>query len=196
MFAVPKYAKALSALADERNVTKTLSHDLVEIDSSNRVATFKTDAGSLVTKEFDFLHAVPPQGPLTTIKESPLADAAGWVSVSPQTLQHTKFPNVFSLGDASSLPTSKTAAAVTSQTPVVVENLKAAMDGLVGKAVYDGYSASHCPPLRDQPRFLLTPLLSLPRPSVVPAPDRPRRAHARRVQVRGSAGRDVRQVRL
>jgi NADPH-dependent 2,4-dienoyl-CoA reductase/sulfur reductase-like enzyme len=142
MFAVPKYAKALSALADERNVTKTLSHDLVEVDSANRVATFKTDAGELVTKEFDFLHAVPPQGPLASIKESPLADAAGWVSVSQQSLQHTKFANVFSLGDASSLATSKTAAAVTAQTPVVVENLKAAMDGQVGKAVYDGYSAS------------------------------------------------------
>lgn len=142
MFAVPKYAKALSALADERNVTKTLSHDLVEIDSSNRIATFKTDAGELVTKEFDFLHAVPPQGPLASIKESPLADAAGWVSVSQQSLQHTKFANVFALGDASSLATSKTAAAVTAQTPVVVENLKAAMDGQVGKAVYDGYSAS------------------------------------------------------
>jgi NADH dehydrogenase FAD-containing subunit len=46
-------------------------------------------------------------GPLEFIKNSPLADAAGWVDVSASSLQHTKFPNVFSLGDCSSLPTSK-----------------------------------------------------------------------------------------
>jgi hypothetical protein len=46
-------------------------------------------------------------GPLEFIKKSPLADAAGWVDVSASSLQHTKFPNVFSLGDCSSLPTSK-----------------------------------------------------------------------------------------
>lgn len=52
-------------------------------------------------------HVTPPMGPLEFIKRSPLADAAGWVDVSASSLQHVKFPNVFSLGDCSSLPTSK-----------------------------------------------------------------------------------------
>lgn len=71
MFAVPKYAKALSALADDRSVQKTLNHNLVSIDASNRVATFENAEGGEVTKEFDFLHAVPPQGPLEFIKVRP-----------------------------------------------------------------------------------------------------------------------------
>jgi NADPH-dependent 2,4-dienoyl-CoA reductase/sulfur reductase-like enzyme len=53
------------------------------------------------------LHVTPPMGPLDSIKNSPLADAAGWVAVDQGTLQHQKYENVFSLGDASSLPTSK-----------------------------------------------------------------------------------------
>ena len=34
----------------------------------------------------------------------------GWVDVDKHTTQHTRFPNVFSLGDVSNLPTSKTGA--------------------------------------------------------------------------------------
>ena len=41
-----------------------------------------------------------------------LVDASGFVEVNAQTLQHVRYKNVFSLGDCSSIPTSKTAAAV------------------------------------------------------------------------------------
>ena len=45
------------------------------------------------------------------IRASPLVNEAGWVDVNPKTLQHNKYLNIFSIGDCSSLPTSKTAAA-------------------------------------------------------------------------------------
>jgi len=45
------------------------------------------------------------------IRASPLVNSEGWVDVNKQTLQHNKFPNIFALGDCTSLPTSKTAAA-------------------------------------------------------------------------------------
>ena len=41
-----------------------------------------------------------------------LTDAAGFVEVNGQTMQHVKYKNVFALGDCSSVPTAKTAAAV------------------------------------------------------------------------------------
>jgi len=50
---------------------------------------------------------------------------------------------VFSLGDASSAPTSKTAAAVRKQVPVVVNNLLALIAGQKLHATYDGYTS--CP---------------------------------------------------
>ncbi len=93
-------------------------------------------------------------GPLDALKASPLADAAGWVDVSPSSLQHTKYANVFSLGDCSSLPTSKTAAAITAQTPVLVHNLGALMrTGTVGDASYDGHTA--CPLLVGENKVML-----------------------------------------
>lgn len=54
-----------------------------------------------------------------------------------------RHPNVFSLGDASSLPTSKTGATVRGQPPVLVANLLAFLDGLPLPGLYEGYTA--CP---------------------------------------------------
>lgn len=58
------------------------------------------------------LHITPPMAPPEPISKSELANGAGFVDVNSETTQHNKFKNVFSLGDSSSLPTSKTAAAV------------------------------------------------------------------------------------
>lgn len=141
MFGVPHYSKALDALRQSRGIDATFNANLVEVDSANKVAVFQSLIGdkAKIEKPFDILHVTPPMGPLDAIKASPLADGAGWVDVDAATLQHTKFDNVFSLGDCSSLPTSKTAAAITSQTPVVVENLSSLIsEGKLGGARYDG----------------------------------------------------------
>ena len=53
------------------------------------------------------IHVVPPMTPVDALAGSPLGDATGFVEVDKETLQHTRFPNVFSLGDCSNLPTSK-----------------------------------------------------------------------------------------
>jgi sulfide:quinone oxidoreductase len=77
------------------------------------------------------------------IKQSALADSAGWVDVNKATLQHNRFANVFSLGDCSNLPTSKTGAAIRKQSPVLVANLISQMRGEPLTKSYDGYSS--CP---------------------------------------------------
>ena len=59
------------------------------------------------------------------------------------TLQHVRFPDVWSLGDCSSLPTSRTGAAIRKQAPVLVANLLAHRAGLPPPASYDGYAS--CP---------------------------------------------------
>jgi sulfide:quinone oxidoreductase len=77
------------------------------------------------------------------LKQSPLVDAAGWVEVDKYTTRHTRFANVFALGDCSSLPTSRTGAAIRKQAPVTVANLLSAMRHAPLRARYDGYAS--CP---------------------------------------------------
>lgn len=89
------------------------------------------------------IHVTPPQSAPDFIKESPLANAAGWVDVDKQTLQHVRFGNIFSLGDASGLPASKTGAAIRKQVPVLVENLLVFM---AHKAMHGSYNGdTSCP---------------------------------------------------
>lgn len=145
MFAVKKYSDALNQMRIERGVGGYFQHNLTKIDAANHKATFKNAANnSDVTVDYTLLHVTPPMGPPAVVKGSPIADEVGWVAVDPATLRHTKYPNVWSLGDASSLPTSKTAAAITSQAPVLTENLFQVVDtGKLGTAGYDGYTS--CP---------------------------------------------------
>ncbi|OXG44028.1 sulfide:quinone oxidoreductase [Cryptococcus neoformans Bt120] len=148
MFSVPHYSKALDALRQEKGIDALFNTNLVEVRPESKTAVFEVLAGEekgrKIEKEFGLLHAVPPMGPLKAIKESPLADSVGWVDVDQGTLQHKKYENVFSLGDSSSLPTSKTAAAITGQSPVLTHNLVALMEtGKIGDAIYDGYTS--CP---------------------------------------------------
>lgn len=59
-------------------------------------------------------------------------------------MQHNKYSNIYGLGDICNLPTAKTAAAVFSQTPVVVENIKRSMANKnSAMSTYDGYAS--CP---------------------------------------------------
>ncbi|KAH9484298.1 Sulfide:quinone oxidoreductase, mitochondrial [Psilocybe cubensis] len=157
MFSVKKYSDALDALRQERGVGGYFGHNLVSIDSGNRKATFKkADDGSEVTVDYSLLHVTPPMGPLNVFKGSPIADAAGWVPVNKATLQHDKpeFSNVFAIGDCSNLPTSKTAAAITAQAPVLTENLFSFVDtGKVAIAEYDGYTS--CPLLTGYGELML-----------------------------------------
>jgi len=147
MFSVPKYSNALDKLRQDRGIGGHFQHNLVVVDSSNNQATFKKPDGTSVDVDYTMLHVTPPMGPRKFIKDSPIADEAGWVSVDKETLQHTnpEYQNIFAVGDASSLPTSKTAAAVTAQAPVMVENLYQFMNtGKVSdNARYDGYTS--CP---------------------------------------------------
>ena len=144
IFGIPKYAQALNEIVEERNIQTQFSKDLVEVRPSTREAIFRDVNGAeeLVLK-YEMMHVTPPQSAPDFVKKSPLANADGWVDVDKHTLQHNKYPNVFSLGDASSLPCSKTGAAVRKQAPVCVENVIAfrASKPLLGH--YDGYAS--CP---------------------------------------------------
>ena len=95
---------------------------------------------------FDMCHTVPPQSAPDFIKKSPLADAnnaLGYVEINKNTMQHSRYSNVFALGDCTNAPCSKTGAAIRKQAPVVVENVLKVLAQQTPTAEYTGYSA--CP---------------------------------------------------
>ncbi|MCB0377909.1 MAG: NAD(P)/FAD-dependent oxidoreductase [Bdellovibrionales bacterium] len=144
IFGVAKYKAALEKVIAKRGINTLYGHNLVKIDGLNKVATFKNnETGDLVEEAFDMLHVTPPMSAPDFIKQSPLANEAGWVDVNKFTTQHNKFSNIYSIGDASSLPNSKTGAAVRGQGPVLVAQLLANIDGKTTDVKYTGYAS--CP---------------------------------------------------
>jgi len=144
IFGVPRYAATLNKVIARRQIEVRFRRDLVEINRVSREAVFTNlETGEFESQPYDLLHVTPPMSAPDFIKRSPLADAAGWVDVDRATLRHVRYQNVFGLGDAGNLPTSKTGAAIRKQAPVLVRNLVAALEEKPALASYDGYTA--CP---------------------------------------------------
>lgn len=144
LFAVPEFLEVLSKTVERYGIRTHFQEDLVAIRAEEKVAVFHNRAtGAETVQPYDLLHITPPMSAPEVIKTSPLANADGWVEADPKTLQHPRYPNVFALGDAAGLPTSKTGAAVRKQAPVLIANLLAVMDGKVPASAYDGYTS--CP---------------------------------------------------
>ena len=144
IFAVDRYRKTLEEIIQRKQIVCHFREELIEIFGDRREAVFRNlDSGETISRSYDMLHVTPPMGPPTFIAKSSLADKEGWVDVDRATLQHKKFPNVFSIGDCSNLPTSKTGAAIRKQAPVLVGNLIAAMSSQKMSGKYDGYTS--CP---------------------------------------------------
>lgn len=154
IFPIPAYARTLNGVLKRYGIQTLFRHELVAVRPQDREARFKNlDTGEEVIRHYDLLHVTPPMSAPDCIQRSTLADASGFVEVDAKTLQHVRYPNVFALGDASSLPTSKTGAAVRKQAPVLVANLKAVKEGRAPTAVYDGYSS--CPIVTGYGRLML-----------------------------------------
>ena len=144
IFAVPKYAAALTKVADQYNIDCVWSTDLVELNPDKKEAVFKhMSTGAETVEKYDMIHVTPPMSVPDFIKDSKLASAGGWVEVNKETTQHTRYPNVFSLGDCSNLPTSKTGAAIRKQAPTTTENIMSFLAGSSLDKHYDGYTS--CP---------------------------------------------------
>lgn len=147
LFAVEKYEKTLLKVCERGNIKLNLMQRLEEIDGPNKRARFvgmaESNMGVETWVDFDMMHVTPPQSAPDFISKSPLANAAGWVDVNINTLQHSKYANIFSLGDASGLPISKTGAAIRKQAPTVVANLLSFMQNQPLSASYTGYTS--CP---------------------------------------------------
>jgi sulfide:quinone oxidoreductase len=144
IFGVQRYAKSLAQIVARKEIETRFRQDLIEVRADRKEAVFRhLDTGAETVLPYGLLHVVPPMSAPDFLKRGPLVDAAGWVNVHKYSLQHVEYPDVWALGDASSLPTSRTGAAIRKQAPVLVENLLAVRAGGKPTASYDGYAS--CP---------------------------------------------------
>lgn len=147
LFGVAAYVPALMEYVKKYDIDLNFNENLVAVDGAAKTADFNVTDGEGVTKRvtrpFDMIHVCPPQTAPDFIRQSPLANEAGWVNVDQSTLAHVSYSNIFGLGDAVSAPNAKTAAAARKQAPIVATNALQYLDGKAPRAIYDGYGS--CP---------------------------------------------------
>ena len=143
IFGVKEVAETLMKVIYRYHIDLKTLHGLFKIDPVNKIAYFKNE-DRIVEIPFNFLHLAPPQEAPRFIKNSVLANEAGWLDVDINSLQHNKFQNIFGVGDVAGLPTAKTGAAIRKQVPVVVSNLiNMILGAKPDNKSYNGYSS--CP---------------------------------------------------
>jgi sulfide:quinone oxidoreductase len=153
IFGVPTYAAPLREVVARKGIDARYNHVLTAVRADRKEAVFSVQVASphqgdlAESREevipYELLHVTPPMAAPDVVAQSALANGAGFVEVDQFSLQHVRFANVFSLGDVSGMPNSKTAAAVRGQAPVLVANLLAHLDQQPLESAYDGYSC--CP---------------------------------------------------
>ena len=89
---------------------------------------------------FDLAVVIPLHGGAPFVERSPgLGDDLGFVAVDVHTLQSKVAPNVFAIGDAASLPTSKAGSATHFEAETLCANVGRALEGEEPVGGYDGH---------------------------------------------------------
>lgn len=135
-FTKPVATKMLSALLEEKNIKIIPDFYLESIDNENK-KIFSYDGQEV---PFDILTVVPVNMGNEMVKRSGLGDEMNFVKTDKHTLQSKNYENIFVLGDASNIPTSKAGSVAHFAAEILVENLLNVMEGRPMTAHFDGHA--------------------------------------------------------
>jgi sulfide:quinone oxidoreductase len=136
-FTRPLAAKALGDLLEEKNINLVAEFNAGEVDGPNgKLISFDER-----TVDFDLLVSVPLHVGADYVGRSPgLGDEMNFVRTNQTTLQADRKANIFALGDATNLPTSKAGSVAHFEAEVLEENIRRFFAGEPLKEEFDGHA--------------------------------------------------------
>ena len=90
--------------------------------------------------EYDVLVAVPIHRGAEIIGRSGLGDELDFVPTDPKTLRSKAYENIFVIGDATDVPTSKAGSVAHFESDVLLDNIQRSMEGRPLRADFDGHA--------------------------------------------------------
>jgi sulfide:quinone oxidoreductase len=135
-FTKPRASAAFGDMLSRRGIQVLGDFSASEVDGGKRV--LKSYDGR--ETNYDLLVTIPLHGGAETITRSGLGDAGGWIDVDKHTLQSATMPEVFALGDATSLPASKAGAVAHFQSEVLFDNVLRFIGGQPLLPAFDGHA--------------------------------------------------------
>jgi len=136
-FTTPAASQALGGLLEEKQIALVTEFKTGELDGAGGRLISYDDR----TVGFDLAIVIPLHSGAAYVGRSPgLGDALNFIPTDEHTLQSRSAPNVFAIGDAASLPTSKAGSVTHFEGEVLVENVTRFLVGKGLDASYDGHA--------------------------------------------------------
>jgi sulfide:quinone oxidoreductase len=136
-FTQPVASDRLGSLLAAKEIELITEFNAGEVDGVNGVLASRDDRQT----EFDLLVTVPLHSGAAFVDRSPhLGDSHGFIPTDKQTLRHDSAANIFALGDAADLPTSKAGSVTHFEADVLAGNVVRYLAGEQLERGYDGHA--------------------------------------------------------
>ena len=135
-FTKPIAAQQLGALLEEKNIKLVTDFNIAQVDPDAKTISSYDDQ----TVPFDLLVSIPINMGSAVIDRSDLGDDLGFIPTDKHTLKAKEMEDVFVLGDATNLPSSKAGSVAHFQVDGFIENFLRYVDGLELLPAFDGHA--------------------------------------------------------
>jgi sulfide:quinone oxidoreductase len=135
-FTKPRATKMLGELLEQKNINIVPDFNIMEVDNDNKKII---DYGGAEIP-FDCLVSIPTNLGADVIETSGLGDDMNFVKTDKHTLQQVDYKNIFVIGDAANIPTSKAGSVAHFAAEIIEENFMCAIEGRELTATFDGHA--------------------------------------------------------
>ncbi len=135
-FTKPRASAILGDILGLKNILVTSEFAIGRVDNDRKTIVSWDE----VEIPFDVLVTIPTNMGDDVIARSEMGDELNFVPTDRQTLRSEKFENIFVLGDATNLPSSKAGSVAHFQADILTENIMSVIDGRKPEAHFDGHA--------------------------------------------------------
>ncbi|GIK72456.1 MAG: oxidoreductase [Chloroflexota bacterium] len=135
-FTKPIAARQLGDLLEQKNIKLVTDFNIASVDPDKKAILSYDDQAI----EFDLLVSIPTNMGSDVIERSGMGDDLNFVPTEKHTLKARDYDNIFVLGDATNLPSSKAGSVAHFQVDVFIENFMRYLDGLELLPTFDGHA--------------------------------------------------------
>ncbi len=135
-FTKPKATSVLGDFLKKKNINIVPDFNIEKVDNENKQIISYDE-----TKvNFDLLVSIPTNKGSEIIEKSNMGDELNFVPTDKQTLRAENFDNIFVIGDAVNIPTSKAGSVAHYSADILFENFMDIIEGNEPEAKFDGHS--------------------------------------------------------
>ncbi|MHB1687776.1 MAG: type III sulfide quinone reductase, selenoprotein subtype [Ignavibacteriaceae bacterium] len=135
-FTKPKASEILGDFLSKKNIHLTTDFNIARVDNQNK----KIISWDERDVPFDVLVTIPTNMGDEVIARSGMGDELNFIPTDKQTLQVEGYDNIFAIGDATNLPSSKAGSVAHFESEILFENFLSVIEGREPREKFDGHA--------------------------------------------------------